>query len=67
LVSILFSIAVSYILLSALLAIWGWVCLWSILELHEQEKRVSRGWFPRNPKRTDARDILDDKAAKGNI
>ena len=26
-------------------------CFWSILELYEQEKRVARGWFPRNPKR----------------
>lgn len=24
---------------------------WSILELFEQEKRVARGWFPRNPAR----------------
>ena len=26
-------------------------CFWSIHELFEQEKRVSRGWFPANPKR----------------
>lgn len=26
-------------------------CFWSIHELIEQEKRVSRGWFPANPKR----------------
>ena len=26
-------------------------CFWSIHELFEQEKRVSRGWFPENPKR----------------
>ena len=26
-------------------------CFWSILELYEQEKRVDKGWFPRNPKR----------------
>ena len=25
---------------------------WSILELFEQEKRVKKGWFPKNPKRT---------------
>ena len=24
---------------------------WSILELFQQEKRVERGWFPKNPKR----------------
>lgn len=26
-------------------------CFWSIHELFEQEKRVSKGWFPSNPKR----------------
>ena len=27
-------------------------CWWSILELYEQEKRVKKGWFPANPKRS---------------
>lgn len=27
-------------------------CFWSILELIEQEKRVKKGWFPRNPKKS---------------
>ena len=31
------------------LAVLGASSLWSIKELHEQEKRVERGWFPRNP------------------
>ena len=26
-------------------------CLWSIRELFEQEERVKKGWFPKNPKR----------------
>ena len=26
-------------------------CFWSIKEVFEQEKRVKRGWFPKNPKR----------------
>ena len=34
-------------LLSILLAF-----LWSIRELKEQARRVERGWFPKNPKRT---------------
>lgn len=29
----------------------GCSCLWSIIELKEQEKRVERGWFPKNPRR----------------
>ncbi len=35
--------------LSALLAVLGFSLLWSIRELFEQEQRVGRGWFPRNP------------------
>lgn len=26
-------------------------CFWSIHEIFEQEKRVAKGWFPKNPKR----------------
>lgn len=34
---------------SALSAIVGFSCLWSILELFEQRQRVIKGWFPMNP------------------
>lgn len=37
------------IVVSALLAVVGFSCLWSIHELFAQEYRVKRGWFPRNP------------------
>ncbi|HHX92124.1 MAG TPA: DUF4491 family protein [Clostridiales bacterium] len=37
------------IVLSAIIAITGFSSLWSIHELFEQEQRVERGWFPRNP------------------
>jgi hypothetical protein len=47
--SIIFS---GSIIISALLAIAGFSCFWSIKELFEQEKRVQKGWFPANPKRT---------------
>lgn len=33
--------------LSAVLSITGFTCLWSIKELFEQEKRVEKGWFPK--------------------
>lgn len=36
-------------MVSVLLALVGVACLWSIGELREQERRVSRGWFPRGP------------------
>lgn len=38
-------------LLSALFGVTGFSCLWSIHELIEQEQRVKKGWFPKNPKR----------------
>ena len=37
--------------LSSVVAVVGFSCLWSILELYAQEKRVEKGWFPANPNR----------------
>ncbi|MDO4961311.1 MAG: DUF4491 family protein [Eubacteriales bacterium] len=37
----------------AALAVIGMSCFWSIHELYEQEERVRKGWFPKNPKRKD--------------
>lgn len=34
---------------SAVLAILGFSLLWSIQEIIEQEERVAKGWFPKNP------------------
>ena len=39
------------IILSCALAVTGFSCLWSILELFEQKERVRKGWFPANPNR----------------
>ncbi len=39
------------IIISAVLGILGCTCLWSIIELKEQTRRVEKGWFPKNPKR----------------
>ena len=39
-------------ILSALLSILGFSLLWSVRELFEQEKRVEKGWFPKNPKKS---------------
>ncbi|MDR2611140.1 MAG: Maf family nucleotide pyrophosphatase [Clostridiales Family XIII bacterium] len=36
--------------LSVILAIIAFTCFWTIVELHEQEKRVAKGWHPRKPK-----------------
>lgn len=40
------------VLASALLGVTGFSCFWSILEVFQQQERVHKGWFPRNPKRT---------------
>jgi len=50
-VLILFSLFIENSIISAIVGITGFSSLWSIHELFEQEKRVQRGWFPRNPNR----------------
>ncbi|MCQ2960515.1 MAG: DUF4491 family protein [Bacteroidales bacterium] len=37
--------------LAASLCIAGFSMMWGIGEIIEQEKRVEKGWFPKNPKR----------------
>lgn len=49
--SLVASLFLSSVAWSAILAVLGFTCLWSIKEVFEQEKRVERGWYPRNPKR----------------
>ena len=38
-------------LYSSVYAVIATTCFWSILELYQQEKRVEKGWFSKNPKR----------------
>ena len=45
------SLLVGNLTASALLGVTAFSCFWSIKEVKEQERRVARGWFPRNPKR----------------
>ena len=45
------SLCIQTTLTAALVGVVGFSCLWSIIELFQQEKRVKRGWFPANPKR----------------
>jgi septum formation protein len=37
--------------LSVIIAVVAFTCFWTIVELYEQEKRVEKGWHPKNPKR----------------
>ena len=45
------SICVENILLSSLLGVFAFSSFWTIKEVFEQEERVKKGWFPKNPKR----------------
>ena len=49
--SLFISLFISSSIISSLIAVFGISCLWSIRELFEQEDRVKKGWFPKNPKR----------------
>ncbi|MBO7418939.1 MAG: DUF4491 family protein [Bacteroidaceae bacterium] len=46
------AIYVDNLFLSSLFGVFAFSCFWSIHEVFEQEQRVRRGWFPKNPKRT---------------
>ncbi|MDR2963927.1 MAG: DUF4491 family protein [Bacteroidales bacterium] len=45
------SIFIESLMLSALCAVFAFTSLWSIKEIFEQQERVHKGWFPKNPKR----------------
>ncbi|MDR0973486.1 MAG: DUF4491 family protein [Prevotellaceae bacterium] len=45
------SVYLSDILLSSLCGVFAFSSFWGIKELFEQEERVRKGWFPKNPKR----------------
>jgi hypothetical protein len=49
---ILASLFVRSVIPGVLLAMLGFSLLWSMRELHKQEERVRKGWFPANPKKT---------------
>ncbi|MEG2513793.1 MAG: DUF4491 family protein, partial [Bacteroidaceae bacterium] len=45
------SLCTSNILISSLLGVFAFSSFWTIKEIFEQEERVHKGWFPKNPKR----------------
>ena len=51
LVCMALSVFVGNLFASALLGVTAFSAFWSILEIFEQQKRVQKGWFPRNPRR----------------
>ena len=51
LIFVLISLFCENDMISILLGVLGFTCFWSIKEIFEQEERVRKGWFPKNPKR----------------
>lgn len=45
------SMLVENVLWSSLLGVFSFSSFWTIKELFEQQERVRKGWFPKNPKR----------------
>lgn len=45
------TLMIESLLWSALCGVFAFSSLWTIKELFEQEERVKKGWFARNPKR----------------
>ena len=39
------------VLISSLCGVFAFSSFWTIKEVFEQEERVKKGWFPKNPKR----------------
>lgn len=46
------SLLVDGVLLSSLMGVGAFSSFWGIKEMGEQQERVRKGWFPRNPKRS---------------
>lgn len=49
--SVAASLYVSHLFWSSLLGVFAFSSFWSIKEVFEQEERVRKGWFPKNPRR----------------
>jgi hypothetical protein len=45
------SVFISNVFVSAVCGVFAFSSFWTIKELFEQEGRVLKGWFPKNPKR----------------
>ena len=56
-IGILLSLSFNSPMLSSMAGVFGFSSLWAIHEVIEQEKRVKKGWFPKNPKRYEKDDL----------
>lgn len=46
------SLCLENVMFSSLAGVFAFSSFWTIKELFDQEKRVQKGWFPKNPRRT---------------
>lgn len=51
LIAVAASLFVNQLVWATILGVLGFSYLWGIQEIIEQEDRVKKGWFPKNPKR----------------
>lgn len=51
LIGVAISLWVESLFFSAISGVFAFSSFWTIKEVFEQEERVKKGWFPRNPKR----------------
>ena len=50
-ICIIIALFIENVIVSSIMGVLGASFLWSVKELFEQEKRVEKGWFPKNPNR----------------
>ena len=51
-IGVIASFSTEDIFLSSLSGVFAFSSFWTIKEVFEQEERVKKGWFPKDPKRT---------------
>ena len=51
-IGVIASVLVADIFYSSLIGVFAFSSFWSIKEVEDQQERVRKGWFPRNPRRT---------------
>lgn len=50
-IGVIASLLVNSIFLSSILGVFAFSSFWTIKEVFEQQERVKKKWFPKNPKR----------------
>eukprot|EP01053_Blabericola_migrator_P003740 Blabericola_migrator_1__3739@NODE_211_length_11365_cov_144_425828_g181_i0_p13_GENE_NODE_211_length_11365_cov_144_425828_g181_i0NODE_211_length_11365_cov_144_425828_g181_i0_p13_ORF_typecomplete_len112_score7_98DUF4491/PF14898_6/2e41_NODE_211_length_11365_cov_144_425828_g181_i013691704 len=46
------AMCISDVAWSSFFGVFAFSCFWTIKEIFDQEERVKKGWFPRNPNRS---------------